>query len=137
MESKTVQGKAAPLGNYPHVKRVGEFIFVSGTSSRLPDGTIVGADTSTDGPPVLDITAQTRAVIGNVGDLLASMDADLGDVVDVTTFLVDMDDFAAYNAAYGEFFGPDGPTRTTVAVKQLPSPLLAIEMKVVAWVGDR
>lgn len=131
--SKVLQDKAQPLGNYPHVKRVGDFIYVSGTSSRRPDNTHVGAIQNEDGTWSLDIEAQTKAVIENIGKLLASMDATLADVIDITTFLVDMKDFKGYNKVYGEFFDHTGPTRTTVAVHQLPHPNLLIEIKAVAY----
>ena len=133
MESKVLKDKALPLGNYPHVKRVGDFIYVSGTSSRRPDNTHVGAEKDADGNWHLDISAQTRAVIENIGTLLKSMDADLSNVIDITTFLMDMKDFKGYNAVYGEFFDYTGPTRTTVAVHQLPHPNLLIEIKAVAY----
>jgi len=71
-------------------------------------------------------------VLENVRDILAAAGATLGDVVEVSTFLVDMADFAAYNAVYSEFFDYQGPARTTVAVAALPHPELLIEMKVVA-----
>lgn len=132
MES-VVPGKAAPLGKYPHIKRVGDFVFVSGTSSRRPDGSVAGAKVDESGNAVTDIGEQTRAVLDNVSDLLEAFGATLRDVVDVTTFLVDMDDFDGYNAVYGDYFDYDGPTRTTVAVHQLPHPHLAIEIKAIAW----
>ncbi|CAG0910423.1 unnamed protein product [Cyprideis torosa] len=123
-ENKIVQNRAQPLGNYPHVKRVGDFIYVSGTSSRRSDNTHVGVDLS--GEKVkLDIRKQTRAVIENIAILLNSIGADLTDVIDITTFLVDMKDFKGYNEVYG-------PTRTTVAVHQLPHPHLLIEIKAIA-----
>lgn len=131
---KVVEGKAKPRGRFPHVRRAGDFLFVSGTSSRRPDDTIDGAEVNHDtGIMHLDIGTQTRAVIRNIGDILESVGASLDDVVDVTSFLVDMQDFAAYNEAYAEFFDYDGPTRTTVAVRELPHPHLLIEMKVVAF----
>jgi len=133
MESKVLKDKAQPLGNYPHVKRVGDFIYVSGTSSRRPNNTHVGAEKDANGKWQLDISAQTRAVIENIGTLLKSMDADLSDVIDISTFLLDMKDFKGYNAVYGEFFDHTGPTRTTVAVHQLPHPNLLIEIKAVAF----
>jgi 2-aminomuconate deaminase len=132
---KVVPGKAAPLGKYPHVKRVGDFVFVSGTSSRRPDGSIAGATVDESGTVVTDIGEQTRAVLDNVASILEAFGATLGDVVDVTTFLVDMGDFDGYNTAYGDYFDYDGPTRTTVAVHQLPHPHLAIEIKVIAWLN--
>lgn len=131
--SKVVQGKAQPLGNYPHVKRVGDFIYVSGTSSRRPDNTHVGANQDEQGNWQLDIRAQTKAVIENIGTLLQSMEASLSDVIDITTFLVDMNDFKGYNEIYGTFFDHSGPTRTTVAVHQLPHPNLLIEIKAIAY----
>lgn len=133
MDSKVVSGKAQPLGNYPHVKRVGDFIYVSGTSSRRPDNTHVGAVQNTDGKWELDIKLQTAAVIENIQSLLATMDADLTHVVDIISFLVDMKDFKAYNEVYGNYFDHTGPTRTTVAVHQLPHPNLLIEIKAVAY----
>lgn len=134
MEGKILENKAQPLGNYPHVKRVGDFIYVSGTSSRRKDNTHIGAEQGEDGNWHLDIKAQTKAVIENIGELLKSVDADLSHVIDMTTFLVDMKDFKGYNEIYGTFFnGLTGPTRTTVAVHQLPHPNLLIEMKAIAY----
>lgn len=133
MESKIVADKAQPLGNYPHVKRVGDFIYVSGTSSRRKDNTHVGAEQNESGDWQLDIRLQTQAVIENIGLLLQSIDADLPDLIDITTFLVDMKDFPGYNEVYGTFFNHAGPTRTTVAVHQLPHPNLLIEIKAVAY----
>ena len=133
MSSKVLQGSAKPRGSFPHVKRVGDFIFVSGTSSRRPDNSFAGVEVDAMGTTRLDIRAQTRAVIENIGIILNSVGASLADVVDVSTFLVNMNDFGGYNEAYAEFFGYDGPTRTTVAVHQLPHPHLLIEIKVIAY----
>ena len=132
-ESKIVEGKAIPLGKYPHVKRAGDFLFVSGTSSRRSDNTIAGAEVDALGTPQLDIRLQTRAVIENIRDILLSAGAELKDVVEVTTYLVNMNDFGGYNEVYGEFFGYDGPARTTVAVHQLPHPHLLIEITARAY----
>ena len=86
----------------------------------------------------LDIRAQTRAVLESIAALLAEVDLSLGDLVDVTTFLVSMDDFDGYNEVYAEYFSPEtGPARTTVAVHQLPHPHLAIEIKAVAHAGGK
>ena len=133
MESKVLKDKAQPLGNYPHVKRVGDFIYVSGTSSRRPDNTHIGAAQNENGEWQLDIRAQTKAVIENVNTLLQSLGADLKNVIDISTYLVDMKDFKGYNEVYGTFFDHTGPTRTTVAVHQLPHPNLLIEIKAVAY----
>ena len=134
MQNKVLKDKATPLGNYPHVKRVGDFIYVSGTSSRRKDNTHVGAVQDENGNWQLDIKAQTKAVIENIGGLLEGLGADLSHVIDMSTFLVDMKDFKGYNEVYGTFFNHQtGPTRTTVAVHQLPHPNLLIEMKAVAY----
>jgi 2-aminomuconate deaminase len=131
--SAVLAGKARPRGPYPHFRRAGDFIFVSGTSSRRADDTIAGAERLEDGSWRLDIRAQTRAVLENVRDILAAAGAALGDVVEISTFLVNMRDFDGYNQTYGEFFGADGPARTTVAVAALPHPQLLIEIKAVAY----
>jgi 2-aminomuconate deaminase len=132
-ESKVVEGKARPRGKYPHIKRAGDFLFVSGTSARHADNTIAGAKVDPMGTTRLDIRLQTRAVIENIRDILQSAGAQLQDVVEISTYLVTMNDFAGYNEVYGEFFGYDGPARTTVAVHQLPHPHLLIEIKAMAY----
>ena len=136
-ESHVVAGKARPRGRFPHAKKAGPFLFVSGTSSRLPSNEIVGARVDEMGTVELDIRAQTAAVIENIRDILRSAGADLSDLVQVTAYLVSMNDFGGYNEVYGSYFDETGPTRTTVAVHQLPHPHLLIEMQAVAYVGDR
>lgn len=131
--AQVVAGKATPRGKFPHVKRAGDFLFVSGTSSRRPDNSIAGASVDAMGTTQLDIREQTRAVLDNIRDILASAGAGLEDVVEICSYLVDMNDFGGYNTVYGEFFGFDGPARTTVAVHQLPHPHLRIEIKAVAY----
>lgn len=132
--AKVVAGKATPRGKFPHVKRAGDFIFVSGTSSRRPDNSLAGVAVIDEmGALSFDIKEQTRAVIENIKDILASVDAGLEDVVEISSYLVDMADFAGYNQVYGEYFDFDGPTRTTVAVHQLPHPHLRIEIKAIAY----
>ncbi|MBV6272753.1 RidA family protein [Alcaligenaceae bacterium CGII-47] len=132
--AKLVAGKAAPRGKFPHVKRAGDFLFVSGTSSRRADNSLAGAEPiDAMGAMRLDIREQTRAVIENIRDILSSAEAGLEDVVEISAYLVDMGDFAGYNEIYGEYFGYDGPARTTVAVHQLPHPHLRIEIKAIAY----
>lgn len=128
-----VPGKAKPRGTFPHIRRAGDFLFVSGTSSRRPDNTIAGAEADDMGTLSLDIEIQTRTVIENIRDILAQEGAALSDLVEVNTFLVNMNDFGGYNRVYSEFFDYDGPARTTVAVHQLPHPHLLIEIKAVAF----
>jgi 2-aminomuconate deaminase len=129
---RIVSGKATPRGRFPHVKVAGGLAFVSGTSSRRPDNTIAGASVDDMGTHNLDIAVQTRTVIANLRDILADVGAGLDDLVQVTTFLVTMNDFGGYNEAYAEFFDESGPARTTVAVHQLPHPHLLIEMQAIA-----
>ncbi len=128
-----IDGKAKPRGKFPHVKRAGDFIFVSGTSSRLPDNSFAGVAVDEMGTTQLDIKVQTRAVIENLQDILRSVGAELSDAVEITSFLVNMNDFGGYNEVYGEYFDYEGPTRTTVAVHQLPHPHLLIEIKLIAY----
>ncbi|WP_435886906.1 RidA family protein [Streptomyces anulatus] len=132
-----VGGKATPRGRFPHVKRAGDFIYVSGTSSRRPDNSIAGAAADEFGTVRLDIAEQTRAVIENVRDILGAAGADLTDLVQITAYLVNMNDFGGYNEVYAEYFDETGPTRTTVAVHQLPHPHLLIEIQAVAHKAAR
>jgi len=137
VESKVIEGRAKPRGKYPHVKRAGDFLVVSGTSSRCADNSIAGADVDAFGTTHLDIRSQTRAVIENIREILRTMSADLTDIVEITSYLVNMNDFAGYNEVYGEYFNEDGPARTTVAVHQLPHPHLLIEIRAVAYKPEK
>ena len=132
-KATVVSGKATPRGKFPHIKRAGDFLFVSGTSSRRKDNTFEGVQVDAMGVTNLDIRAQTRAVIENIRDILRDAGADLSDVVETGVFLVNMNDFGGYNEVWAEFFDYDGPTRTTVAVHQLPHPHLLIEIRAVAY----
>jgi len=133
-DGTVLPGRAAPRGRYPHLKRAGDFLYVSGTSARRPDNTIAGAEVDAMGTTALDIRVQTRAVIENIGEMLAAVGAQLSDLVQVTAYLVNMNDFGGYNEVYGEFFDSGGPARTTVAVHQLPHPHILIEIQAVAYV---
>ncbi len=132
-ESKVVEGKAAPRGKFPHIKRAGDFLFVSGTSARRADNTIAGAEVDSAGAVRLDIRVQARAVIENIRDILHSLGANLEDVVEISTYLITMKDFDGYNEVYGQYFTSEGPARTTVAVHQLPHPHLLVEMRATAY----
>ena len=131
MTAITLDTKATPRGKFPHIRRAGEFLFVSGTSSRRKDNSFAGVEVDALGTTHLDIRVQTRAVIENIRDILAAEGATLADCVEITSYLVDMNDFAGYNEVWAEYFDHTGPTRTTVAVHQLPHPHLRIEMKAV------
>lgn len=130
-----VEGAQA-LANYPHARIANGFMFVSGISSRRADNSHEGVTINPDGSVQLDIKEQTRAVIRNIEKILKLAGLGLENIIDVTTYLVNMSDYAGYNAAYNEFFNPEtGPARTTVAVHQLPHKNLLIEIKAVALVG--
>lgn len=127
--------KVTPRGAYPNVKVVGDFIFVSGTSSRRADNSIAGVEIIDEmGTKKLNAYIQTKEVLQNIDNNLKAVGASLKDLVEVSTFLVNMNDFADYNRAYAEFFNKEtGPVRTTVAVHQLPHPDLVVEIKAVAY----
>ena len=131
-EAFLVEGKARPRGRFPHARRAGDLLFISGTSSRRPDNTFVGVEVDHLGTTRLDIRAQTAAVIDNLRDIVRAAGGELSDLVQVTSYLVNMNDFGGYNEVYGSYFDETGPTRTTVAVHQLPHPHLLIEIQAVA-----
>jgi 2-aminomuconate deaminase len=128
--------RPVPRGRFPHLKRAGDLVYVSGTSARRPDNTIAGAEVDEMGTTALDVREQTRAVLENIRTLLRDVGAGLGDLVQVTTYLVSMNDFGGYNAVWAEYFDESGPTRTTVAVHQLPHPHLLLEIQAVAYVPE-
>jgi 2-aminomuconate deaminase len=132
--SVVVSTAAPPRGRYPHVRRAGDFVFVSGLSSRRPDGSIAGVTFGADGLlPTLDIAEQTCAVIENIAHVLGAVNGSLADIVEFCAYLVDMNDFPAYNTVYSDYFAESGPARTTVAVHALPHPHFRIEAKVIAY----
>ena len=128
------------VGNYPHARRVGELLFLSGIGPRdAATDAIVGNEYFADGRVrAYDIEAQARAVFANVRAVLHASGARWGDLVDVTVYLTNMSrDFKAYNAVWKEFF-PDAasaPCRTTLGISDLPTPI-AIELKCVAALKD-
>jgi 2-aminomuconate deaminase len=126
---------AAPVGAYPHARRVGDLLYLSGVGPRQAGtNAIPGGPIRDDSGAAMDydVAAQTRAVVENIKQVLEAAGSSLDKIVDVTAFLVDMDrDFATYNAVYAELLGAIGPTRTTVEVRALPTPI-AVEFKVVA-----
>ena len=113
------------VGAYPHLRRVGDLIFVSGMGPRTPDTNEIpgGPIRDSDGNALeYDIRAQTHSVISNVRVILEEYGSSLDDVVDVLVFLVDMDrDFPGYNEVYAEYFKVQPPPRTTVGVTSLPA----------------
>ena len=131
-----------PVGAYPHARRVGDLLFLSGVGPRRRGSAeIPGVTLGSDGEIVAyDIEAQCRSCFDNIRFVLEDAGAGWNDIVDVTSFLTNMKaDFAAYNRIYAEYFaGPDkpNPTRTTLEIGSLPTPI-AVELKVVAAFGDR
>ena len=123
-----------PLGAYPHARRVGNLLFLSGIGPRSPkDNSIPGLEIDAGGNIVkYDIEAETHAVLANVKAVLEASGSSWEKIVDVTVFLTNMkSDFAIYNKIYGEYFRDVQACRTTVEVKSLPTPI-AIELKVIA-----
>ena len=133
-------GAPKAVGSYPHARRVGNLLFLSGIGPRDPaTNAIVGNEYFADGRVrKYDIEAQARAVFANVRSVLDASGAAWEDLVDVTVYLTDMArDFKAYNAVWAEFF-PDAasaPCRTTLGITALPTPI-AIELKCIAAQKD-
>ena len=125
---------AQPVGAYPHAKRLGKLLFLSGIGPRPAGGGPIPGVTLNDTGEVTsyDIEAQCHAVFANVRAVLDSANAEWDDLVDLTVYLTDIKrDFKAFNDIYAEYFSHDGPCRTTVEINRLPTPI-AIELKCVA-----
>ncbi len=126
-----------PVGAYPHAKRVGDFLFLSGVGPRQK-GTkkIPGVELDEKGNIIsYDIAIQCHAVFQNIKYILEDAGAKWENIVDVTVFLTNMkDDFSIYNQLYAEYFKENKPCRTTLEINCLPTPI-AIELKVMAYVG--
>ena len=125
---------APPVGKYPHARRHGDLLFLSGIGPRPPGGGLPPDVVQDDAGNVTqyDIEAQCHAVFANVRAVLEAASASWEDLLDVTVYLTDIaKDFRTFNRVWGEYFGADGPTRTTVEVARLPTPI-AIELKCIA-----
>jgi 2-aminomuconate deaminase len=137
MNVSTSTGTApAPVGAYPHARRAGELLFLSGIGPRTPGSNAIPGNVLDANGTVIehDIAAQTRQVFANVRAVLEASGARWEDLVDVTVFLTDMaGDFKAYNAVWAEYFPESAaaPCRTTLGITALPTPI-AIELKCVA-----
>lgn len=129
---------AQPLGAYPHARRAGNFLFLSGIGSRrVSDNAVPGLVLDEQGRKVShDIEAECHAVFTNVRAVLEASGARWEQIIDVTVFLTDMkNDFPVYNRIYADYFQNINACRTTVEVNSLPTPI-AIELKVIAYLGD-
>lgn len=130
-----------PVGNYPHAKRAGDFLYLSGVGPRTRGSTQIPGVTLDENGNIAsyDIEAQCRSCFDNVRAVLEDAGASWSNLIDVLVFLTNMkSDFATYNRIYGEYFAGEGmpnPTRTTIEIGSLPTPI-AVEVKAVAYVGD-
>ena len=124
-----------PVGPYPHARRAGTLLFLSGIGPRTRGSKeIPGVTRDASGAVVShDIAAQCRAVLQNVRTVLEDAGSSWDRIVDVTVYLTDMNDFAIYNRIYAEHFTDNRPARTTVEVSRLPTDI-AIELKVIATI---
>lgn len=140
-ESKEIHadGAAEPVGAYPHARRAGDLLFLSGIGPREPGKRdIPGVTLDAEGQiTAYDVEAQCHSVFRNVRAVLEAAGACWEDLVDVTVFLTDMErDFATFNKVYAAYVtGERRPCRTTVEVTSLPTPI-AIELKCIAWLGE-
>jgi 2-aminomuconate deaminase len=123
-----------PVGAYPHARRVGNLLYISGMGPRRKDDAEIPGVTLGESGEIVsyDIAVQTRAVFDNIRFILEDAGSKWEKIVDVTVFLTNIkDDFATFNALYAEHFGDIKPARTTVEVRALPTPI-AVELKVIA-----
>ena len=136
MENKALNSKNAPepVGLYPHAKKVGNLLFLSGVGPREKGTKIIpGVELNKDGEIIsYDIEKQCHSVFNNVKMIVEESGSSWKNIVDVTVFLTNMkDDFKTYNRIYAEYFHDNQPCRTTLEIKSLPTPI-AIELKVIA-----
>ena len=131
-----------PVGLYPHARRAGDFLFLSGVGPRVAksgahDSSVPGLKLDHNGNfEEFSFEAQVHSVFNNVKQVLEASGASWDDLVDVTVFLVDMKrDFNTFNKIYAEYFKDNQPCRTTMAINSLPTPI-AIELKCVAYIGS-
>jgi len=125
-----------PVGAYPHARKVGNLLFLSGVGPRTPDSKeIPGVELDKDGNVIShDIEAQCHSVFNNIRTILEESGSNWDNLVDVTVFLTDMRrDFDTYNRIYRDYFKDNQPCRTTVEVTSLPTPI-AIELKCIATI---
>ena len=137
-DSTTTRTAPPPVGHYPHARRVGKLLFLSGLGPRSPDGGPIPGVTldAAGGIAAHDIELQCHAVFANTRAVLEAAGSSWKRLVDVTVFLTDMQsDFETFNRLWAEYFPVDPPCRTTVEIARLPTPI-AIELKCIATVED-
>ncbi len=138
MQNYFSNNAAEPVGNYPHAKKVGNLLFISGIGPREPGKKeIPGLFLDENGAyKDHDIELQTKSVINNLKEILNAAGLDLTNLIDITVFLTNMEkDFSQFNKTYAQYFSKEGPTRTTVEVGSLPTPI-AVEFKCIASFGE-
>ena len=138
MEQASIDSHKAPepVGHYPHARRVGNLLFLSGVGPRERNTKkIPGVELDDQGNIIsYDIEAQCRSVFNNIKNILEDAGSSWDKIVDVTVFLTNMkDDFKIYNKLWAEYFAVDPPCRTTIEINCLPTPI-AIELKVIATI---
>ena len=139
MTKKDFNAKNAPspVGPYPHSKRIGDFLFLSGIGPRNSEdnsipGLVLGGDTKIS----YDFKAECHSVFKNIKTVLEESGAKWEDLIDITVFLTDMKrDFDTFNSIYKEYFKDNKPCRTTVEINSLPTPI-SIELKCIAFLGE-
>jgi 2-aminomuconate deaminase len=127
-----------PVGPYPHARKAGDFLFLSGVGPRVPGSNEIPGNRYNSGGKLIDydIELQCHSVFANIKNILESAGARWEDLVDITIFLTDMEtDFEVLNRIYGEYFIDHQPCRTTVEVRALPTQI-AIELKCVAYISQ-
>lgn len=138
MDNEPITSSKAPepVGLYPHARRVGNLLFLSGVGPRERGTKVIPGVELNDAGDIVsyDIEAQCRSVFQNVRYIVEEAGSSWQQIVDVTVFLTNMkDDFAIYNRVYAEYFADNQPCRTTVEINKLPTPI-AIELKVIATI---
>lgn len=138
--SQSLDSKRAPepVGHYPHAKRVGDLLFLSGVGPRVRNSKEIPGVTLSEDRQIIsyDIEAQCRSVFDNVRAILEDSGSSWNQLVDVTVYLTNMkDDFPIYNRLWAEYFAHNPPCRTTLEINALPTPI-AIELKCIATIKD-
>jgi len=137
MNKHQITNAPDPVGAYPLARRAGDFLFLSGVGPRKPGSNEVPGNRYDESGALVeyDIAGQCHSVFTNVRAILEHHGADWDNLVDITVFLTDMErDFATFNSIYSEYFAGQNPSRTTVEVGALPTPI-AIELKCIAYLG--
>ena len=135
VKSYTLPDKARPRGSFPHVKRVENLVFVSGTSSRRPDESFAGVTVFPDGSIFHDVFAQTRESMLNISDILGSLSLTTADIVSLEAFLINVEEESLFRRALAQAVDGELPMVSTTAAKALPHPHQAVMIKAVASYG--